>query len=149
MKVICAEAQSIVTQGAGISELVTDCGKSSLSPSSFQENCWERGEYSGEHGGKWIFIGLVPVLHRYCSCLGFILTSWSAQDGAESFIPGASEPLLFSAGNVWRVQAQQLGAVFLWADGCMDGWMCTNTNALGGISRGSAGPDSPEIPSSW
>lgn len=75
-----------------------------------------------------------------------------AQDGAASFIPCASESLLFFVGDVWGVQAQQLDAVFLWTDGCLHRWMhgcmCTNTDGLGGISRGSAVPHSPEIPPS-
>lgn len=86
-------------------------------------------------------IRIVPVLHRYCSCVGFILTSWECCLACQKqehkmelnhlFLTHPS-PSWFFAGDVWRVQAQQLGGVFLWTDGCMDrcmdawidAWMC-------------------------
>lgn len=70
-KIICAEAQSNIIQGARISKPDTDSGKSSLFLSSFQDSCWERGEYSEKHRGKWVFNLNCPSFVHMLQLSGF------------------------------------------------------------------------------
>lgn len=70
-RIICAEAQSNIIQGARISKPDTDSGKSSLFLSSFQDSCWERGEYSEKHRGKWVFNLNCPSFVHMLQLSGF------------------------------------------------------------------------------